>query len=40
MYWPNEKSPSILDVTWTIPAAKKAANNAQDSNQGKHRVPE
>jgi hypothetical protein len=25
MYWPNENDPSILDGTWTIPAAKKVA---------------
>ena len=25
MYWPNEKAPSILDGTWTIPAVKKMA---------------
>jgi hypothetical protein len=25
MYWPNEKSPSILNGTWKIPAAKKVA---------------
>ena len=24
MYWPNEKDPSILDGTWTIPAVTKA----------------
>ncbi|NLS71625.1 DUF1254 domain-containing protein [Bradyrhizobium brasilense] len=24
MYWPNEDDPSILDGTWSIPAAKKA----------------
>ena len=23
MYWPNRKSPSILNGTWTIPAASK-----------------
>ena len=23
MYWPNENDPSIIDGTWTIPAAKK-----------------
>jgi hypothetical protein len=25
MYWPDEKSPSILNGTWTIPAVKKVA---------------
>ncbi len=25
MYWPNEKSPSILNGTWTIPAVKKVS---------------
>jgi hypothetical protein len=25
MYWPNENNPSILDGTWTIPAAKKVS---------------
>ena len=25
MYWPNEKSPSIINGTWKIPAAKKVA---------------
>jgi hypothetical protein len=25
MYWPQEKKPSIIDGTWTIPAAKKVA---------------
>lgn len=25
MYWPNEDPPSIIDGTWTIPAAKKVA---------------
>jgi len=24
MYWPSETDPSILDGSWTIPAAKKA----------------
>ncbi|MDI3469031.1 MAG: hypothetical protein OJF62_001094 [Pseudolabrys sp.] len=25
MYWPNESDPSIIDGTWTIPAAKKVS---------------
>jgi hypothetical protein len=25
IYWPNEKQPSIIDGTWTPPAAKKVA---------------
>ena len=25
MYWPNENNPSIIDGTWTPPAAKEAA---------------
>ena len=25
MYWPNEKKPSIINGTWTIPAAKKVS---------------
>jgi hypothetical protein len=25
MYWPNETHPTILDGTWTIPAAKKVS---------------
>src|SRR4029079_14681358 len=25
MYWPNEKSPSIINGTWTIPPVKKVA---------------
>lgn len=28
MYWPNEKSPSIINGTWTPPAAKKVNGNA------------
>jgi hypothetical protein len=25
MYWPEESDPSILDGTWTVPAAKKVS---------------
>lgn len=25
MYWPNETDPTILDGSWTIPAAKKVS---------------
>jgi hypothetical protein len=28
MYWPNEKSPSIINGTWKPPAAKKVNGNA------------
>ncbi|WP_271604546.1 hypothetical protein [Bradyrhizobium sp. CCBAU 11434] len=27
MYWPNEKSPSIINTTWTVPPARRIATS-------------